>query len=182
MQVGVPLHAHFEYEVFEPGDPPKRGDVFLDPRGREWTVREVKDARGYLLRDPHPDHPGFRVTLEAKHGAYRIEPGEELTPKTGTRRSGPGWVGLVTLREAIPIGFGDVHCGGQKFSWYYRSLGGTWTLKIGKHVATDTYFEGGHLHFDGEDPDPKDTLAAWERIDKALTGFVSDVAVGIPGV
>lgn len=146
MQLDCATEALITFEVFPEGyDPPRRGDAYHDPRGRTWTVREVRPARGYVLRDPNPGVEGYRVTLQPDFALHTIAVGEVLTPIEGIRCSGANWSGRIR-RHTTPIqGFGEVRKDDVDYSWLLRVLDGEACVRIGSRVAYENYFAGG-LH------------------------------------
>lgn len=145
MHFGHPIRSEITFETFPDSDPPKRGDQYLDPRGKKWTVREVKPARPYVMRNPPPPFDGFQVTLEPEWAMATLHMGDELVPIKGVRCSGPGWSGRVRRHETPAQGFGEVTRDGVPYSWLLRVIDNKAVLRIGPKVDEhhESYFAGG---------------------------------------
>lgn len=159
-----PIRTEITFETFPDCDPPKYGDQYLDPRGQKWTVRGVKPARAWVLRNPPPPFEGFQVTIEPEWAMATIKSGEELIPIKGVRCSGSGWSGRVQRHTSPAQGFGEVTKNGVTYSWLLRVRDNKAVLRIGPQVDEyqESYFAGGVYETEN------DTLPA------DLVGFVRE--------
>ena len=153
-----------------------RGDTFRDPQGREWVVREVRAWDiGVVLGEPTL-REGWEITLEARHWAYDLQPGWDLEPVGGERRSGPGWTGRLRRDGSLLQGFGVIQVGPQRFSWLYRCIVTDGNPAEGRfqvssrEVPSEAHFNGG-----AADETCPDVVDHWAAIGASCSRFIDRV-------